>query len=75
MTHDKLVLLVTQRVVAEKRMPRASDTMHVPVCEPALESLTDFIELGLDELESRFHGFITPRSQLAALRNSSERNG
>jgi len=71
MTHDKLVLLVTQRVVAEKRMPRGIDIPHSPLENPGLELLEAFIGRGLEQLEDRFESFITQRSRLAALRNSS----
>ena len=70
MNHDKLVLLVTQRVVAEKRRLSANDTLHPPLDSPALESLAEFIDESLEGLELEFDGFITQRSRIAALRNT-----
>ena len=71
MNHDKLVLLVTQRVVEEKRRLSANDTLHPPLECAAIEPLAQFIEESLCGLELEFDGFVTQRSRLAALRSTS----
>ena len=70
MRNEKLVLLATARVVAEKETLTAMKSGHPPVTCESIGKLIAFIDQGLEHIEERFDSFITPRSRSVALRNS-----